>query len=62
MNFTNSYTVEDLKQSAKIIQQSFYGIPIQEKELNNDEKLDKYYKLLDLTDFMKTFADVNSQS
>ena len=60
MNTSKSFTAEDLKASAKVIAKEFYLIPIQEKELTNDQKVEKYYQLKDLTDFMKTFADVNS--
>ena len=62
MNFSKSFTTEDLKAAARVIAKEFYMIPIQEKELTNDQKVDKYYQLKDLTDFMKTFSDANSQS
>ena len=62
MNISKTFTAEDLKAAARVIAKEFYMIPIKEKELTNDQNVEKYYQLKDLTDFMKTFSDANSQS
>ena len=55
MNISQSFTTEDLKAAARVIAKEFYMIPIKEKELKNDQNVEKYYQLKDLSDFMKTF-------
>ena len=61
MQIGTSVTVEDLKKAAKLVNSTFYGIPISEKELTNQQKVEKYHQLLDLSDFMKTFGETRNE-
>ena len=57
MELSTSVSVDDLKKSALFIQKNFYAIPINEKQLTNEQNVDKYHQLLDLSDFLKSFSN-----
>jgi len=63
LELKTTYTVEDLKRAANLIRTQFYGIPIKEKELTtNEERLDKYNALKDLSEFIKTFGEAQKEA
>ena len=58
---STSFTLEDLRTSANIMR-NFYGIPVSEVPLTtNEQRLDKYLSLSDLSEFMKTFSESEAE-
>lgn len=63
LNFSQSYTAADLKVSAKLVRDHMLGIPVKEQELTSHEaRLDKYYQLTDLAEFMKSFFEASTKA
>jgi hypothetical protein len=63
LNMQNTFSVEDLKRAAGLIRSQFYGIPIKEREMTtNEERVEKYQALKDLSDFIKTFGEAQQEA